>query len=50
METQLEAWSGRLLKLWQEWAPAMGVVIAILVCLIWTVYLPIVGLRHLLGY
>ncbi|MBZ9704596.1 MULTISPECIES: hypothetical protein [unclassified Mesorhizobium] len=50
METQLEVWSGRLLKLWQEWAPAMGVVIAILVCLVWTVYLPIVGLRHLLGY
>lgn len=50
MEDAFTALAAQFQRQWHAWAPAMGVVIAIAACLVWTVYLPIVGLRHLLGY
>ncbi|MBZ9856400.1 hypothetical protein LB566_21560 [Mesorhizobium sp. CA13] len=50
MEGTLTALLASFQKHWDEWAPALGVSIAIAVCLVWTVYLPIVGLRHLMGW
>lgn len=50
MEDDLTALAARFQKHWQAWAPAYGLALAAGVGMIWTVYLPIVGLRHLLGY
>ncbi|MFC3326195.1 hypothetical protein [Mesorhizobium cantuariense] len=50
MNTFFEVHTSRLLKAWREWAPFLSICLAALLGCIWTVYLPIVGLRYLLGY
>lgn len=50
MEDSLTELAARLQAQWKTWAPAIGLGVAAAVGMIWTVYLPIVGLRHLLGY
>lgn len=50
MEESLTEFAARLQILWEKWAPAIGLGVAAAIGMIWTVYLPIVGLRHLLGY
>ncbi|RUZ95364.1 hypothetical protein EN944_10880 [Mesorhizobium sp. M7A.F.Ca.US.006.01.2.1] len=50
MEGSLTELAARLQMQWKAWAPAIGLGVAAAIGMIWTVYLPIVGLRHLLGY
>lgn len=50
MEDALAALLTSFHRKWDAWAPAAGMFIAIAACLVWTVYLPIVGLRHLMGW
>ncbi|WP_206526429.1 hypothetical protein, partial [Mesorhizobium sp. M7A.F.Ca.CA.001.12.2.1] len=50
MEDSLTELAARLQMQWRAWAPAIGLGVAAAIGMIWTVYLPIVGLRHMLGY